>query len=168
MGKNPAVTRLSVRGSALVLPRAVLTFFGLSAVIAGILAMHVWTGGHGHAGHTTAGGPAATVTASLTGSPGVGSGEHHLDGPSSAHAHASVGLLSETAPVMDCGSPCDAGDVMTGMCELALIVINVLGLLVLRGTNLPGTVQRRGPPALSKISLPARAPSLTQLCISRT
>ncbi|MHA7209839.1 hypothetical protein [Arthrobacter sp. MDT1-65] len=160
---------------------SVLAFVGLTAVIVGILAMHVWMGGHGSSHHIAV---PANTTMGTTISAHADTEAHTTGGPGHAHDHptpavvavgAAVGPMAMDAassPAADgglvgCGGDC-ADEMMLGMCVLAMIVAGIAGLLTPAGRALLSTLVRRGPPALSCVSRPAPAPSLTQLCISRT
>lgn len=165
---------------------SVVAFVGLTAVIVGILAMHVWMGGHGSTPHHVAA-PAASTTASTH--PVDGTGHGHTTRPAQTTTAAVAAIATVEAPVLDAaphaashtvmtavpdggGSVGCAGDcsdeMMLGMCVLAMIVVGLAGLLTPAGRALLSTMGRRGPPVLSWVSRPAPAPSLTQLCISRT
>ncbi|WP_434992878.1 hypothetical protein [Arthrobacter sp. Ld5] len=143
-----------------------LTFGGLCAVIVGILAMHVWIGGHGAAPHHTADAVAAAVPDSAV-------PLHHTHasapGPSSdaGMVVAAASVPVDHAVLGGCGGDC-VDEMMLGVCVLAMIVVGVAGLLMPAGRALLSASGRRGPPAPSWVSRPAPTPSLTQLCISRT
>lgn len=178
MTKNPAVP------AVMSLPRSVLssllTLAGLTAIISGILAMHVWMGGHGSTSHhlappTTTSNSAAVSSATkahTAAEPGyVHEAAHHHAIPEVLAAVTAINAVaidaSSTAPSTFCGGDC-ADEVMLGMCVLAMIVVGVAGLLTPTVRGLLSTLGRRGPPALPWASRPAPTPSLTQLCISRT
>lgn len=183
-----------------------LTFTGLTAVIVGILAMHVWMGGHGSTTHhVTAPTTATTATTASTASTASTAGNdvgHAVGGPGHTHDEAgstvagaltpvaaiaavdtiqaaatdvSVAFVSSATPggtvdggmLAGCGGDC-ADEMMLGMCVLAMIVASIAWLLTPAVRALLSTVVRRGPPVLVRLSRPAPAPSLTQLCISRT
>lgn len=158
-------------------PRSFLLLLGLSAIIAGIIGMHLWTGGHAQAEHHA---PAPTPVA--VGSPtGMGEmplpGEGHglQAGPGERAGAADPASLSAPYAGHDhgmamfgCAGACDAGDMAMGLCVLALTVLTLLAFAVPPNQGVPGPVMRRGPPRVFMRSLPAPAPSLTRLCISRT
>ena len=159
-----------------------LTFIGLTFVIVGILAMHVWMGGHGSTSHHVA---APTTSTQI----GNGTGHVHADdhartttAPSAAvtaigatvldTAHDAASNLVHGSAVDDgvlagCGGDC-ADEMMLGMCVLAMIIAGIAVLLTPTGRALLSSMSWRGPPALFQISRPAPTPSLIQLCISRT
>ncbi|NJC22216.1 hypothetical protein BJ994_001292 [Arthrobacter pigmenti] len=154
------------------LPRFALTFVGLTAVIVGILAMHVWMGGHGP---TAAHGSSAASTSVMTGLPTSSSGSHddgHLH-------HEDAGFASidtTTAAVADppdsgiahsCTGPCVDG-MAVGMCVLALLVVTLLSFLLPASRPLPGAVLLRVDRRVRILPLAIPAPSLIRLCISRT
>lgn len=177
-----------------------LTFTGLTAIIVGILAMHVWMGGHGPTTHHVA---ASTTTSTVStvstagDDPGhaVGSPGHNHDGAGftvegaltpvaaitavdaiqAAATDVSVALVSSATSggavdggmLVGCGGDC-ADEMMLGMCVLAMIVAGIAWLPTPAGRALLSAVVRRGPPVLARVSRPVPAPSLTQLCISRT
>ena len=175
---------LSVLRSAL---PSLLGFVALMTAVIGILAMHVWMGGHGPTPHHL-GAPAPAGTSILS---GAGDGANIIDGYGSSeqggsgvgHAHAQTGtavVAAVTSTTVHTSSPSpDAGllvgcggncgdEMMLGMCVLAMVVVGVIGLLTPTSRALSSVLGRRGPPVLHWVSLPAPVPSLTQLCISRT
>ncbi|MBG6215810.1 hypothetical protein IWX75_000247 [Arthrobacter sp. CAN_A6] len=174
--------RSSVR-EAVVVPRVVLTLLGLTLVITGILAMHVWMGGHGSTSHhladlPTTGSVAALATAATTAAHTDAIPHAHSGGPAvQSSANATPKVMATTtlagAPVGHtmaavCAGGCGADDMSLGMCVLALILMGALLLLTPVGRALTTTLLRRGPPAVSWKFRPAPTPSLTHLCISRT
>ncbi|WP_104168873.1 hypothetical protein [Arthrobacter sp. SX1312] len=168
---------------------SVVAFVGLTAVIVGVLAMHVWMGGHGSTSHHVASPAAATTTippgaeAGLAPSHTLDTHTGHETGPvhtqattaakAAVTALGAIALDAAATVVLDgsvlygCAEDC-ADEMMLGMCVLAMIVIGIAGLLTPAGRALLSTLGRRGPPALPWVSRPAPAPSLIQLCISRT
>lgn len=168
---------------AVFLPRtflsSLLALVGLTSIIVGILAMHVWMGGHGSAFHHAAGPTTAGTTSSSSSTsrtPVVGvAGHSHTEGE--GHPAAVAVVLAAVTEGGDgaadgsllagCGGVC-TDEMMLGMCVLAMIVVGIIGLLIPAGRALLSTSGRRGPPVLSWVSRPAPAPSLTRLCISRT
>ncbi|SDI86088.1 hypothetical protein SAMN04488693_12815 [Arthrobacter subterraneus] len=134
-------------------PRAAV-LFSLTAVISGILAMHVWMGGHGasHAvGPVVTAAPAADV-------------HHRAITPASASDSADSGMTLN----LDCGDTCGE-EIAAGVCILAFLVVSFATAIVLRSRLVYGRVRLRGPPPV--VQLPRTfVPSLTlvQLCISRT
>ncbi|WP_155850067.1 hypothetical protein [Arthrobacter sp. H41] len=172
------IRRSAVR-EAVVVPRAVLTLLGLTFVIAGILAMHVWMGGHGSTSHHLADPPAASSVAALTTAAHADAIPHaHSGGPAvqfSANPTQTVvaaitlaGASVEHTMAAVCAGGCDADGMSLGMCVLALILMGALLLSTPVGRALATTLLRRGPPAVSWKFRPAPTPSLTYLCISRT
>lgn len=185
---------------AVFLPRtflsSLLALVGLTSIIVGILAMHVWMGGHGSTyHHLTTPTTASAVTAATTAADSAAA--HAADSPAHTHdgrldriavgavtlvaaVHAAVVDVSLAAVpsatsaasvdggmLTGCGGDC-ADEVMLGICVLAMIGAGITRLLISAGRALLSTVVRRGPPALARVSRPAPAPSLTHLCISRT
>ncbi|WP_104180062.1 hypothetical protein [Arthrobacter sp. B0490] len=181
------MTRNRVSRAVLALLRAalpsVLAFAGLTAVIVGILAMHVWMGGHGSSHHVAA--PTSTTTSTHPGAEAhvaAGSTPGTQQGDETGHAHAQPAtavIAAGTATVdaassivaeggsVGCGGDC-ADEMVLGACALAMIVVGVAGLLTPAGRALLSILGRRGPPAPPRASRPAPAPSLIRLCISRT
>lgn len=171
MTRNPAMSAVTS------LPRSVLssllTSAALMAIITGILAMHVWMGGHGSTSHHLAA-PTTTNNSSAhpAAEPGYGqdASQHQAIPevlPAVTAINAAATDASSTVPGALCGGDC-ADEMMLGMCVLAMIVVGVAGLLSLVVRGLLSTQGWRGPPSLSWASRPAPTPSLTQLCISRT
>ena len=182
--------------AVLALPRAVVGFLGLTAVIVGILAMHVWMGGHGASaahgvsalsgagaahgvsGPSGAAQPAAMATVPGTAVPGAAvvvehagpaAQSQHAGHDSSAPPHASSG--SDASPVHGahgCVGSCEEGAVSVGLCVLAFIVAALLAFLLPAGRLVPGSVLPRGPPLIRLRPQSTPAPSLIRLCISRT
>ncbi|WP_461169392.1 hypothetical protein [Arthrobacter sp. Z1-15] len=146
-------------GAAAATPRAVLSLLGLSAVIAGLLTMHIWVGGFGassHHGTVAVGGTAAGPAAAP---PGTG----HLPAPA-----ALIGAAAADHDSMPgCAGSC-ADEAAFGMCMLALVIMGAFALRTPSGCAPAFSLANRGPPALPRAFRPAPCPSLTQLCISRT
>ena len=143
----------------LVLPRAVLTFLGLSAVITGILAMHVWMGGHGPTAHGAMNPTSPVTTVS------------EFQTPADDHSHhtgASAGSFDSSGITHGCVGSCGDEGAALGLCVLALIVVTVLAFLLPAGRLVPGAVLLRGPPRILLRPLAIPVPSLIRLCISRT
>ncbi|WP_394249996.1 hypothetical protein [Arthrobacter pityocampae] len=181
--KRASLTVLSLLRAAV---PSVVAFVGLTAVIVGILAMHVWMGGHGSTSHHVAA-PAASTSTSTHSVDGTGHGRTVLhartttavvaamatveatvlDTASHAASNTVTKAVPESGGSVGCGGDC-SDDMMVGLCVLAMIVVGIAGLLTPAGRALLSTSGRRGPPVLSWVSRPAPAPSLTQLCISRT
>lgn len=149
----------------LVLPRAVLTYLGLSAVIAGILAMHIWMGGHGPAahGHTVPVGPVPAVAEFRT----VNATEHS-EHSGSHHSATSPGVADVSESAHGCMGSCKDDGAMLGLCVLAMIVVMVLAFLIPAGRLVPGVKLLRCPPRILPRPLSIPTPSLIRLCISRT
>ena len=164
--------------------RAFLSLLGLTAVIAGILAMHVWMGAHGSmtddgassasmttmAGHSDA--PAAVASASTPDAlePALELARVHAADMAADMGAAGMSALSgsmEDGMLAGCGEDC-SDEMAIGTCVLALIAAGIAGLLTPIGRALVSSLIRRGPPALQWESRPLSAPSLTHLCISRT
>ena len=134
-------------------PRTTLLFLSLTAVIVGILAMHVWMGGHGA---THAVGPAVTAA------PATGV-HHQVNTPASVSDTAATGMTLN----LDCADTCGE-EIAAGVCILAFLVVSFGAAIVLRGRLAYGRVRLRGPPPvlqLPRTFVPSL--SLVQLCISR-
>ena len=158
------------------------TFIGLTAVIVGILAMHVWMGGHGSTshhvappttttqlsngtGHVPADGRARTTPAPLTAV--TVTGATVLDTALDIVSNMAHGSAVDGDVLTGCGGDC-ADEMMLGMCVLAMIIAGIVVLLSPTGRALLSSLSWRGPPALFWTSRPAPTPSLIELCISRT
>ncbi|MHA7275789.1 hypothetical protein ACX80O_04565 [Arthrobacter sp. Hz1] len=157
------------------LSRTAVTFLGFVAIIVGILAMHVWMGGHGASTHgapaqgASAHGAAlpASSTTSNPGFPTSVSGENRVPA-NNAHAAYPDGPAGTGEMGEGCGGSCGNDGGVLGMCLLAVIVVAVLAFLLRSGRLVPGSVLLRGPPLIRLRTLSIPAPSLIQLCISRT
>ncbi len=158
----------------LVLPRTALTFLltlvGLTAVIIGILAMHVWMGGHGSTTHVAGPATVGNVTAgsaSQVGPPAPSGHDHgHAVLPVLETGTAVIAFASDDGMLAACSADCTA-EMALGACMLAMIVVGLAGFLTPAGRALVSTLIRRGPPVVRRASRPAPAPSLIRLCISR-
>ncbi|THJ66810.1 hypothetical protein E8P82_07740 [Arthrobacter echini] len=156
---------------------ALLSFVGLTAMIIGILAMHVWMGGHGATAHH------GTGTTSISNSASPAAGAYSIDAPRVYLADGPVTHSSSAAPVLPaltvpgddlsdlavpagCGSDC-SGEVALSICVLALVLVGIVRLLTPTGRALAFPLLRRGPPLAHRTSRAVPTPSLTQLCISR-
>lgn len=161
---------------------ALLSFVGLTAVIVGILAMHVWMGGHGATTHHSAGTPTVSITtvssanidsASAT----VASAVASAVSADHAHDHSATQLLpaltqlagdhTDQGVLAGCGADC-ADEMALSMCVLVMVLVGIAWLLTPTGRALTSSLRRRGPPLTYWAFRPAPTPSLTQLCISRT
>lgn len=135
----------------------------LPALIIGILAMHIWIGGHGTiASHGAAGHSVAVKSA------GQGAADGHLP----AEHHSSPGV---TAPVpghgmnSECGHGCGSVDMAMATCMLALVLLTLTLLLPPSAATLRRHLLVWRPQLLLPwTSATARTPSLVQLSISRT
>ena len=135
-------------------PQIALLFLSLTAVIVGILAMHVWMGGHGA---THAVGPVVTAAPATD-------VHHQVITPTSASATADSGMTLN----LDCADTCGE-EIAAGVCILAFLVVSFAACVILRSRLAYGRVRLRGPPPV--LPLPRTfVPSLklVQLCISRT
>lgn len=155
-------------------PRAVVSFLGISAMIVGILAMHVWMGGHGAGAHGTAGPSTAVATVTSHHSAGKSG---HVEGPPSTQDVSGTshpGIASDAsfpdagAFTHGCAGACGEDGTALGLCVLALIVVTVLAFLLPTGRVVPGAPLLREPPRIVLRPLSIPAPSLIRLCISRT
>lgn len=159
---------------------ALLSLIGLTAVIIGILAMHVWMGGHGATPHQATGststsaaahavaGNTAAGTDAIDGGPAssaAGSPAHSADSALAALT-ASDGHGDQTV-LVGCDTDC-SGEMALGMCILALVLVGIAWLLTPTGRALAFSLLRRGPPLADRTSRTVPTPSLAQLCISRT
>lgn len=147
------------------MPRFLLPFrhplaamLGLSAVIVGILGMHILYGSH-NSPHPA--GQAATVMAAADPLP------HHPGGHPPA---AAADRFDAAAQAADCAGPCgDGHGLMGAACILMVVVAGFSALFLARRLLLTGRHSRRGPPPLPAPVRPVfRPPSLVQLSISRT
>ncbi|NJC22672.1 hypothetical protein BJ994_001748 [Arthrobacter pigmenti] len=152
----------------LALPRAVFTMLGLTAVIIGILAMHIWMGGHGptatHGSHPTTGPVIASHQAMAAADNGTHTG-------TAAETHKAIPAVHPGGTVdldQGCVGSCGDEGMALGMCMLALIVVTVLAFLLPAYREVSGTAVLRGPPTMSLRALSIPVPSLIRLCISRT
>lgn len=133
----------------------VLLVLALAALITGILAMHVWMGGHGAAGNHV---PSTTVGQVASETP---AGSHGAPETSTSHTNGSASD--------GCGDTCGENSLMTGICVIALMAIGSLWLYLRRTRIVPFAGQSRAPPVLTERTCVSRiTPSLTQLSISRT
>ena len=127
----------------------------LTAIIAGLLGMHVWIGSH-DPGHI----------ASLTGVSAASEPGHHHDSAADSMVMTDLGTAgTSTAGCADCGNH----EMAAGMCVLALFMVGAAGL-IRPGTGVlisaPGL---RGPPRIFPAhTVPLHTPSPIQLSISRT
>lgn len=151
------------------LPSAALTLLGLSAIITGILAMHVWMGGHGPSAHGSPVPGSLTHSSSIygadIGSPTSTGGQHQAQ-TNTAHATDFQGSTGD--PTQGCVASCGDEGVALGMCLLAIIIVGILAFLVGASRLVPGSVLLRGPPLIRLRPLSIPVPSLITLCISRT
>lgn len=140
------------------LPRPITLLLGLAAVIAGILAMHVWTGGHGTTSHHITKSAGHAVSATEHGSATAGN-----------TADPSHSTTTGSPIVTVCGETCSGDGLVMSLCVLALMVMSFLGLKLPREGVLIFGSHRRTPLRICAVkSIPPLAPSLTQLSISRT
>lgn len=168
----------------LAVPRAVVGFLGLTAVIVGILAMHVWMGGHGptaaHGVHVLPAQAQVAVVEHVSHRAAAAPASPHQAAPPSvtavvepaAHHAGSAPVLAagaDSGPLHGCAGSCEDDDAMAlGLCVLAFIVVTLLAFLLPAGRLVPGTVLLRGPPLIRLRPLAIPAPCLIRLCISRT
>ncbi|WP_299169854.1 hypothetical protein [uncultured Arthrobacter sp.] len=156
----------TIRTRSLALPRAVFILAGLTAVIIGVLGMHVWMGGHGptaaHGVHTVTA-PAAPVHHSMAPTAGP-----IADAETKPHLAALSGTTDTSEMGQGCAESCGDHDAALGLCVLAFIVVTILAFLLPAGRLVPGTAVLRGPPWIRLRPLTIPAPSLIRLCISRT
>lgn len=147
----------------------------LLALLAGVLAMHLWVGPGsattGTSAHDTA---APTSHASPASSLAGYVSEPHTAGKIAAAEQvltaASTGTDHGSSDGSSCSGVCPNGhSMMTAMCMVALLVVGAAGLYWLRSSLISRWTLLRGPPVLT--ALPAFRPrtvSLVQLSISRT
>lgn len=139
------------------LQRPFLLILSLAALITGILAMHVWMGGHGSTRHQVSAAPAAQLISETA------AGPQNAGTLAEGHGH------SADASPTGCADTCGENNLLTGMCMLALVLIGFLGLHLLLTRAVQFFGQTRAPPRITlHISTPRMTPSLTQLSISRT
>ncbi|MBG6192314.1 hypothetical protein IWX64_003285 [Arthrobacter sp. CAN_A212] len=158
---------------ALDLSRSALTFLWFTAMIIGILAMHVWMGGHGSSTHGASAQGASAHGAVLSTSSMTADTEHATSLSGSHHVQANdvpAAPPGESAGELGqgCIGSCGNDGAALGMCLLAVIVVAALAFLVRSGQFVPGSVLLRGPPLIRLRPLSIPVPSLIQLCISRT
>ncbi|UPO78032.1 DUF6153 family protein [Arthrobacter sp. Helios] len=144
-------------------PQLFSTALGLLAILAGILGMHMLAdpqaaASHSGASHSVSGQPGTTAHS-------AGTALRHDADPAPAAAPASDGGGHASGACPDCGpAGCAAG-----LCMMFLVLVSitaVLGLLTSRRYRNP---DRPDPPrAFPVFQAPPAAPSLVQLCISRT
>jgi hypothetical protein len=164
---------------------ALLSFIGLIAVIVGILAMHVWMGGHGATTHHSASLTTFSSTSSSTDARTVPAAtpadqtpiSHAATSPNHAHDGSTAQVLPAiSAPAGDtsdhtgaagCGENC-ADQMALTMCVLAIALVGIAWLRTPTARGLMSSLIRRGPPVTYWAFRPAPTPSLTHLCISRT
>ncbi|MFF2824577.1 DUF6153 family protein [Arthrobacter koreensis] len=142
--RTAAALALDVRALA----RLVLPAVGLLAILAGILGMHMAFDPQPAAEHAAAAGPTSQHSqVSVPDASGAsGSSGHHAGG---------------------CAQ-CGPAGCMAGLCILFLLLVSLAALLdplrrLIRGRETTGS-----PGFLPTAKAPPRAPSLNQLCISRT
>ncbi len=140
------------------LSRPVLLVLALAALITGILAMHVWVGGHGATSHHVSTSPAVQLGS-----------EAAPEGLQNAGTLVEVPGHSADASPAGCADTCGENSLMTGICVIALMAIGSLWLYLRRTRIVPFAGQSRAPPVLTERTCVSRiTPSLTQLSISRT
>jgi hypothetical protein len=128
----------------------------LAAVITGILAMHAWAGGHS-AGYGHPGAASSVVSVSQDVHPPA------AYGGTAQHAFASASAVPQ------CDGSCGAESALASMCVVALLVAGALWLLERRRGLVPSSYRLdRVHQARARVTAPLRAPSLAELCISRT
>lgn len=147
------------------LPLAPLIFL-LPALIIGMLAMHVWIGGHETIDGHTPGGPSTSIE-SIGTAPTASSHSLLATGDDSSPGVTAPQPGHDADP--QCGHGCGSMDMAMATCMLALVLLT-LSLLV---PPTVGPLRRdltvwRTQPLLSWTSATARTPSLVQLSISRT
>lgn len=138
----------------------------LPALIIGILAMHIWIGGHGTIASHQAAGHSASVK-----SIGQGAAGGHPDHvPAEPHFSPSVAVpVPGQGMDSECGHGCDSVDTAMATCILAIVLLTLTLLL----PPTAGSLRRHLPEWRPQLVLPrtsaaARTPSLVQLSISRT
>ncbi|MEG9250153.1 hypothetical protein V6S67_18840 [Arthrobacter sp. Soc17.1.1.1] len=139
-------------------------------MIVGILAMHVWMGGHGATTHHTTG-PTTLITTDVhLASATVSSSHNHNHNQPTTQLLPALTQASDSSDqgvLAGCGGDC-ADEMALSMCVLAMVLVGIAWLLTPTGRALTSSLLRRGPPVSHRASRPAPTPSLTQLCISRT
>ncbi|WP_309072479.1 hypothetical protein [Arthrobacter sp.] len=173
---GPAVTRprSGTARRVLAVPRAVLGFIGLTAVLIGLLAMHVWAGGHGptavHGLH------APPVYVSAPGQPpkaleqppmALEQPPMALEQPPTAAEVSSDHAGHDGIGPTNSKTPHDSTAEM-GLCVLAFMVVALLLFLLPAGSVIPGSFLLRGLPLVPLVPQLNPVPSLIRLCISRT
>lgn len=136
--------------------RTCVLLLGLTAVIIGILGMHIWIGSHNQ-GHRT---PVPSIAAA----PETG---HH------SGAAAAGAVMTETGGNAHMAAPgcaaCGEHEMTAGLCVLALLVVGAIALVKPGSGVLLSAASLRGPPRMTPArTAPLQPPSLTQLSICRT
>ena len=171
--------------AVLTLSRASLTLLGLTAVILGLLGMHVWMNGHGSTTHHATAVPGTAVPGTANNSTAIpGHPDQHgpettppwMNGAAQTQARVVVHASGVAAPaaitagdsaaVAGCAGECTDEMVMS-MCVLAMLAVGLAHVALPRGRVLAWTLTSRGPPLPRRTARPTPPPSLTQLCISR-
>lgn len=164
-GRVPMRNRRFPRVDGQRLPPAPLIIL-LPALIIGILAMHIWIGGHGTIATHSAAGHSAPVESigqgTADGHPGHSEPEQYFS-PDAAGPMPGQGVDSE------CGHGCGSMDMAMATCMLALVLLTLTLLL----PSTAGPIRRhllvwRPQPVLPRTTATPRTPSLVQLSISRT
>ncbi|MFT4470841.1 DUF6153 family protein [Arthrobacter sulfonylureivorans] len=128
---------------------------GLTAIIAGILGMHIWIGSHNPGN--------AASAAAVAAAPETGHDHHPGTGTSVMTDQGAPGTA-----VMSCAG-CGDHEMAASMCMLALFMVGAAGLIKPASGVLFSAAGLRGPPGIFPAhTAPLQPPSLIQLSISRT
>lgn len=151
----------------LAVPRAVLGFIGLTAVLIGLLAMHVWAGGHGPTAVHGLHAPPVYVSAPEQPPKALEQPPMALEQPPTAAEVPSDHAGHDGTGPTHSKTPHDNTAEM-GLCVLAFMVVTLLLFLLPAGSVIPGSFLLRGVPLIPLLPQLNPVPSLIRLCISRT
>ncbi|WP_458115643.1 hypothetical protein [Arthrobacter sp. D2-10] len=151
----------------LAVPRAVLGFIGLTAVLIGLLAMHVWAGGHGPTAVHGLHAPPVYVSAPEQPPKALEQPPMALEQPPTAAEVPSDHAGHDGTGPTHSKTPHDSTAEM-GLCVLAFMVVALLLFLLPAGSVIPGSFLLRGLPLVPLVPQLNPVPSLIRLCISRT
>ncbi|GAB3245530.1 DUF6153 family protein [Arthrobacter pigmenti] len=141
----------------------------LPALIIGILAMHIWIGGHGTIATHSAAGHSASVESIGQGTADGHPGHSGHSEPEQYFSPGAAGPVPGHGIDSGCGHGCGSMDMAMATCMLALVLLTLTLLLPPAAVSLHRHLLAWRPqPVLPRTSATARTPSLVQLSISRT